>query len=126
MKTKWEKWKNAWWEFWGIYENDDNSIQHLSRSDKKSIWFGSFIMCTFTVAICMLSIGINNTRNERQYEQDIENTLNMIAAYFATATKDEYDEIAQTIRHDLVFSKYDKDMEILIQYVPNTSKSCPF
>ncbi len=125
MKTKWENWKNAWWEFWGIYENDDNFIQHLSRSDKKSIWFGSFIMCTFTVAICMLSIGINNIWNERQYEQDVENTLNMIAAYFATATKDEYDEIAQTIRHDLVFSKYGKDMENLIQYIPNTSKNCP-
>ncbi len=55
----------------------------------------------------------------------MEDALNMIAAYFATATKDEYDEIAQAIRHDLVFSKYDKGIEDLIQYIPNTSKNCP-
>ena len=125
MKRIWEKVKIAWWEFWGIYEDDDDSIQHLSRSDKINIWFGSFIMCMLTVAICVLSIGINNVRNNRQYEQDVEDTLNMIATYIATATKDEYDEIAQTIRHDLVFSKYGEDIENLIQYIPNTSESCP-
>lgn len=125
MKNKREKWKNVWLEFWGIYEDNDDSIQHLSRSDKIDIWFGSLIMCMFTVAICMLSIGINNTRTERQYERDMEDALNMIATYFATATKDEYDEIAQSIRHDLVFSKYGKDIENLIQYIPNTSEHCP-
>lgn len=125
MKDKWGKWKKAWWELWGIYEDDDDSIQHLSRSDKINIWVGSFTMCALTVAICVLSIGINNIRNNRQYEQDVEDTLNMIATYIATATKDEYDEIAQTIRHDLVFSEYGKDIENLIQYIPNTSESCP-
>ncbi len=38
MKTKWEKWKNAWWEFWGIYENDDNSIVRFeTRKRRKSL-----------------------------------------------------------------------------------------
>lgn len=125
MKNKWEKWKNVWWEFWGIYEDDDDCIQHLSRSDKINIWFGSFIMCMLTVVICVLSIGINNIRNNHRYEQDVEEALGMIATYLATATEDEYDEIAQTIRHDLVFSEYGRDMENLIQYIPNTSESCP-
>lgn len=125
MKRMWEKVKTAWWEFWGIYEDDDNSVQHLSRSDKMNIWFGSFIMCMLTVAICVLSIGINNIRSNRQYEQDVEEALSMIATYFATATEDEYDEIAQTIRHDLVFSEYGQDIENLIQYIPNTSEDCP-
>lgn len=44
MKRIWKKIKVAWWEFWGIYEDDDDTIQHLSRSDKINIWFGSFIM----------------------------------------------------------------------------------
>ena len=125
MKRIWKKIKVAWWEFWGIYEDDDDTIQHLSRSDKINIWFGSFIMCMLTVDICVLSIGINNIRNNRHYEQDMNESLNMIATYFATATEDEYDEIAQTIRHDLVFSEYGRDMKNLIQYIPNTSKDCP-
>ncbi len=70
----------------------------------------------------MAGIAIGNIRNNRQYEQDVEETLNMIATYFATATEDEYDEIAQTIRHDLVFSEYGRDMKNLIQYIPNTSE----
>ncbi len=125
MERIWEKIKIAWWELWGICEDDDDSIQHLSRSDKINIWFGSFIMCMLTVAICVLSIKLNNIRNNRQYERDVEDTLNMIATYFATATEDEYNEIAQTIRHDLVFSEYGEDIENLIQYIPNTSGNCP-
>ncbi len=90
MRNKWGKWKKAWWELWGIYEDDDDSIQHLSRSDKINIWCGSFIMCMVTVAICFFILGINNTRNNRRYEQDVEDAIGMIATYFATATEDEY------------------------------------
>ena len=125
MKRMWEKVKETWREFWFVYEDEEDSTQHLSRSDKQSIWCGSFLMCAFTAVLCMAGIAIGNIRNNRQYEQDVEETLNMIATYFATATEDEYDEIAQTIRHDLVFSEYGKDMENLIQYIPNTSESCP-
>lgn len=82
-------------------------------------------MCAFTVLLCMAGILIGNIINNRQYEQDVEYTLDMTATYFATATEDEYDEIAQTIRHDLVFSEYGRDMENLIQNIPNTSKNCP-
>lgn len=125
MKRMWEKVKETWREFWFVYEDEEDSTQHLSRSDKQSIWCGSFLMCAFTAVLCMAGIAIGNIRNNRQYEQDVEETLNMIATYFATATEDEYDEIAQTIRHDLVFSEYGRDMENLIQYIPNTSESCP-
>lgn len=125
MKRKWDNVKKTWWEFWGIYEDDDDSIQHLSRSDKLSIWYGSFIMCMVTVALCTLGIALSNIRSNHQYEKDVEDTLNMIATYFATATEDEYDEIAQSIRHDLVFSEYGEDIETLIQYIPNTAASCP-
>lgn len=41
-----------------------------------------------------------------------------------SATKDEYDEIAQTIRHDLVFSEYGEDTEKFIQHIQNTSDVC--
>lgn len=125
MKCKWDKLKSAWWDFWGINDDDDNAIQRLSRSDKRSIWYGSFVMCMAVVFLCMLGMIIGNIRNNRQYKRDVEEALSLIVSYFATATDDEYDAIAQTIRHDLVFRMYGKDMENLIQYIPNTSESCP-
>lgn len=48
--------------------------------------------------------------------------IKMSATYLATATEDEYNEIAKTIRHDLSFSEYGRDMENLIQYIDNTSE----
>ena len=49
---------------------------------------------------------------------------NIVTSYVDSATEDEYDKIAQAIRHDLVFDKYEKDMEKYIQYIPNTSEKC--
>lgn len=54
----------------------------------------------------------------------MEKLVNMVTSYVESATKDEYDEIAQTIRHDLVFSEYGEDTEKFIQYIPNTSDKC--
>ena len=45
----------------------------------------------------MAGIAIGNIRNNRQYEQDVEETLSMIATYFATATEDEYGNEIATI-----------------------------
>jgi len=123
MKRIWKKIKTVWQELWR--EESDDSIQHLSRSDKIDICFGSFIMSMATVAICFFILGINNTRNNRRYEQEVEDAIGIIATYFATATEDEYDEIARTIRHDLIFSEYGEDIENLMQYIPNTSGNCP-
>lgn len=125
MKRIWGKIKTVWWEFWEVYEDDEDSTLRLRRSDKQNIWFGSFLMCAFTAVLCMAGIVIGNIYNNRQYERDMDEILHMIATYFATATEDEYDEITQTIRYDLVFSEYGKEMENLIQYIPNTSESCP-
>lgn len=54
----------------------------------------------------------------------MEKLLGTIATYMATATDDEYEEIAQTIRHDLVYSQYGQDIENLIRYIPNTADGC--
>lgn len=129
MKRKWENFKKDWWTFWGIEEavseDDDDSVQHLSRADKINIWYGSFIMCMVTAGFCCLAIGICYFWVSRQNQRNAQDVVNTIATYFATATEDEYDEIARTIRHDLVFSEYGRDMENPIQYLPNTSGSCP-
>ena len=51
--------------------------------------------------------------------------MSMIATYMASATKTEYDDIARTIRQDLVFSEYGQDIENFIRYIPNTAETCP-
>lgn len=59
-----------------------------------------------------------------QNSEDMEELMGMIATYMGSATKDEYGEIAQTIRRDLVFSEYGQEIESYIQYVPNMAGRC--
>lgn len=67
---------------------------------------------------------MNDIRINRRNDEAMEELLNMVISYVESATEDEYDEIAQTIRHDLVFHKYEKDIEKYIRYIPNTSEKC--
>lgn len=78
----------------------------------------------FTVAFVILLININNLRIDRRDEAAMEELLNMVTSYMESATEDEYDEIAQTIRHDLVYSEYERDIEKYVRDIPNTSDKC--
>lgn len=124
MKRKWKKLRTAWWEFWEIYEEDNDVTLRLSGVDKKSIWYVFFIMSLIVVVACMLGMTIGSYRAKRWNEQDMKEMIAVIAAYLATATEDEYDEIAETIRHDLVFDDYRRGMAYLIPYIPNMSEKC--
>lgn len=104
-------------------EEDDTGL-HLSQADKREIWYGASIMCMATVAICTLTTAIGNIRVSRENSEDMEAVIKMIATYFGSATQDEYDEIAKTIRNDLVFSEYGQEIENCIQYIPNTAETC--
>lgn len=123
MYKIWDKIKRVWLEFWKEDENDDN-MKHLSQSDRRSIWYGAFMMCMVTVSLCCFVISASNSRVRRQNDKDIEEVMNTIGAYMAFATDDEYDEIAKTIRHDLILSEFGQDAENAVQYIPNTSKDC--
>lgn len=123
MEKVWHKIKERWLQYWEDDEYDD-SKKHLSQSDKRSLWYGAFMMSMAILALSTLIIAISNIRVSRQNNADVEEALSMIAAYMASATKDEYDDIAQTIRHDLVFSEFGEDIENAIQYIPNTSETC--
>ena len=119
----WKRIKNNWDDFW-IGDEHDDSKKHLSQSDKRSLLYGYFIISMLTVAFVILLININNLRIDRRDDAAMEELLHMVTSYMESATEDEYDEIVQTIRHDLVFSEYEKDMEKYIRYIPNTSDKC--
>ena len=86
----------------------------LCRSDKRWIlyWVGVITFCIMSVAL--ISIRLSEHR-----------ILNTVAAYIASATDDEYDEITWELRYQLVYREFGQDMEKYIQYIPNTATDCP-
>lgn len=79
-----------------------------------------------SAAFLLVSIGImiGNVWTQYQTEKALEEMAGMFASYMATATDDEYEEIAQSIRRDLVYSEYGQDIDKFLQYVPNTAEGC--
>lgn len=110
-----EKIKNRWNDF-GIEDKED-SKKYLSKSDRR------FIICICIVTFVLLFTVINNIQINRQCDEDMKEIINMVRAYVGLATEDEYDKIAQMIRHDLIFSSSD-DIEKYVRYIPNTSDIC--
>ena len=51
----------------------------------------------------------------RQNEKVSGEFVDMIGSYMVSATDDEYEEIAKTIRHDLILSEFGQDTEKAIQ-----------
>ncbi len=123
IKGLWRGIKKRWEDFW-IGDEYDDSKKHLSQSDKCFLLYGNFMVGICIVAFVLLLIGVNNLRTDRKNTADMEEVINNITSYMESATSDEYDEIAQTVRHDLVFSNYGEDIEKYIQYISNTSDVC--
>lgn len=69
------------------------------------------------VIACIVIVIINTT-----LLLSFNHRINFITACITTATDKEYTQIAQEIRHDLI---YHSDIKELIQYIPNTTTDCP-
>lgn len=123
MKKLWWKIKGIWQQYWKEDESDRTKA-HLGQSDKRSLWYGGFMLSLITITACMFITGVNNIRISRENAKDVEQVMNMIAAYLESATDDEYEEIAKEIRHDLIFREYGRGVEKAIEYIPNTAESC--
>lgn len=123
MTNIWKKLCKKWRSYW---EDDefDSEKKHLSQYDKRSLLYGGYVISGITLALCLFIMGMNNIRISQENDAALQKMLGTISTYLATATEDEYDKIAQTIRHDLVFSRYGKDMETYIRYIPNTADEC--
>lgn len=119
----WEWLKEKWCLYWDEDE-PDNTKQYLSRSDLHSIWCGIFIMCALTVMVCNLSLSLRFRQISKENAEDTAKIVATICAYIASATTEEFDDVSQTLRRDLVFSDFSKDKENYIRYIPNTSELC--
>lgn len=112
-----------WLDFWDDDEKDADK-HHLSQYDKRSIMSGNFIAGAALVVLVSIGIFAGVAWNNHRSERETEELFNFLMTYLATATDDEYEDIAQEIRHDLVYSDYGQDIDNLIEYVPNTSDGC--
>lgn len=115
--------RQRWLDFWDDDENDADK-HHLSQYDKRSIMSNNFIVGASIVSLACIGIFAGVAWNNYRSEKETEELFNFLMTYLATATDDEYEDIAQEIRHDLVYSEYGQDIDNLIEYVPNTSEQC--
>ena len=123
MNRIWKKIRNRWWSYWQD-DSSDPAKQHLSRQDKRSLLYGGFMISILTIIVFLIMVTISNYRMNRESEKSLVEIMDTVNTYLATATEDEYEEIAKTIRHDLVYSQYNEDIENLIRYIPNTADGC--
>ena len=112
-----------WLDFWDDDEKDTDK-HHLSQYDKRSLMSGNFIVGAAIVSLACIGIFAGMAWNNYKSDKETEEIFNFLMTYLATATDDEYEDIAQEIRHDLVYSDYGQDIDNLIEYVPNTSTQC--
>ena len=103
MKNIWKKLRDCWLDFWEDDELDMDK-KHLSQHDKRSLLYGGFMIGVATFGLFSIGIIAGNIWTNHQNQKDMEEFLGTVVTYMATATDDEYEEIAQTIRHDLVYS----------------------
>lgn len=118
-----EKLKSVWKKFW-VDDSGDNSKLHLSQADKRSLWYGCFIICSMTVCFSALITAVSNARIIRQNEVALEQTVKIVAAYIALATDDEYREIMEKVRQDVSLNEIGEGLEDYIKYIPNTADWC--
>lgn len=123
MRKIWEKIRNRWKSYWQD-DNTDTAKYYLSRQDKRSLLYGGFMISVPTIIVFLAAVTVSNYRTNKMNAENLAKVLDTVNTYLATATEDEYEEIAETIRHDLVYSQYNEDIEYLIQYIPNTADGC--
>ena len=113
MKKKWIQIKKAWHDF--FFEDGDVYFPlRLSPSDKRWLLFWVSV-----ITFCMMLVFLAVVRlSERRL-------LNEIAAYVASSTVDEYDEITWDLKYHLVYKEFGQDVEKYVQYIPNTAVDCP-
>lgn len=123
MKKLWMKIINTW-SGWMEEDEHDTTKKHLSKADKRSICFGAFIVCAMTIGFTQMYVGWyfrKSIQEEAKYLNEIRNT---VIAYLSSATTEEYDAIAETLRRDLIYDDFSHDKKSAIKYIPNTTKKC--
>lgn len=104
------------------WEEDEST--NLTERDRRDLRYDIFLACLMAITVSVLVFAFFTARNYRKEAEDVEEVLESIYAYMATATEEEYDSIARQIRNDLVIRNYDQEQIELASHIPNTSSKC--
>ncbi len=99
-------------------------MKRLFDNVNEETYNSCFLACVIVCFLFSCTILGATYISNRQAAKDRDTMLNMIIAYIATATDDEYDQIAEEIRHDFIFRKWDERTRQFVQYIPNRAARC--
>ena len=102
----------------------ENLDIHSGQSQSQWFWHWNLGICTGGLVVIIVLNLFHVYQIGYRGDKDMEKALNMIAAYMASATREEYDDIAKAIRHDLICSEFGEDIVNLMRYIPNTADLC--
>lgn len=113
MKRLWNRAKKIWRSIF-IQTNTGFPVFHMNQTHEGCILYRSGMVCLCAI-LPLFAI-------EQIHHRQLVNT---VAAYIASATDDEYEEISRQLRHDLVYSDFGQNTDNFVRYIPNTSGLCP-
>mgnify|MGYP005757928469 CR=1 FL=1 len=97
----------------------------ISKKEGRSIFFHVFMGCLLAALTAIITVCLSVVKSRREEAQDMEQIMNTIHAYLSESTEEEYNEIAEEIRQDLVLGKYYAEDKLkYIDYIPNTADRC--
>ncbi len=99
-------------------------MKRLFDNVNEETYNSCFLACVIVCFLFSCTILGATYISNRQAAKDMNEMSNMIIAYIATATDDEYDQIAEEIRHDFIFRKWDERTRQFLQYIPNKAAQC--
>ena len=97
----------------------------ISKKEGRSIAYYVFMGCLMAAFTAIITVCMSIIKSRKEEAQDMEKIMNTIYAYLAESTEEEYNEIAEKIRQDLVLGKYyAKNKPEYLDYIPNTVNDC--
>lgn len=98
---------------------------YVSKEEGKRIYFYVFNGCLLASFVAVIFVCLSVIESRRREADDVEQIMKAVSAYLAEATNEEYEKIAEQIRHDLVLGKhYTEDKLEYLDYIPNTADHC--
>ena len=91
-------------------------------------WLDTGLMLNALLIMAITFVGCFGMMQWRYNKEigELEDMLYMISSFMATATEDEYQDIADELHHSLVKRTLTEDDLKYLEYIPNTAENCPF
>lgn len=107
---------------WKKEENDNE--RKLTEADRKDLVYYIFVGCILAISLSVIVNSVFLKLYDSKSSEETGKILDVIYAYMATATSDEYEQMAFEIRDEMVLHKYEERKWDYIKLIPNTVENC--